>query len=399
MMMIRLKAVTAGMLKGKWLLVTIAGLLVLGTAISVGAYEMSKSTVTLSIDGKKKQVNSHAETVKQVLEEQDITVGSHDIVKPSLDTKITDQMKITWVPSYQVTVAIDGKEKEVWTTADTVGDLLEAQKIQVGEHDKLTPGLDSGIKKGMTVELNKAFQVNVNDGGKDKKIWTTSITVADLLEQHKIQLSDLDRVEPGMDTLIKKGSQVNVIRVEKVTDVVEESIDYAVVKRKDNNLAEGKEKVISQGEEGKVKKHYAVVLENGKEVSRKLIKTEKISDSKDKIVSVGTKEIQHTVSRSKSSSSSREFYVSSTAYTANCSGCSGMTSTGFNLKANPNAKVIAVDTSVIPLGTRVWVEGYGYAVALDTGGAINGNKIDVFFGSKAEAYQWGRRTVLIKILD
>ena len=62
-------------------------------------------------------------------------------------------------------------------------------------------------------------------------------------------------------------------------------------------------------------------------------------------------------------------------------------------------KVIAVDPSVIKLGTKVYVEGYGYAIAGDTGGAIKGNKIDVFFPTKEEAYKWGRKKVTIKILN
>ena len=66
--------------------------------------------------------------------------------------------------------------------------------------------------------------------------------------------------------------------------------------------------------------------------------------------------------------------MTATAYTAHCNGCSGITATGINLRANPNLKVIAVDPSVIPLGSKVWVEGYGYAVAGDTGGAIKGNE-------------------------
>ena len=90
--------------------------------------------------------------------------------------------------------------------------------------------------------------------------------------------------------------------------------------------------------------------------------------------------------------------VSSTAYTASCAGCSGITTTGLNLKKNPGLKVIAVDPKVIPLGSKVWVEGYGYAVAGDTGGAVKGNKIDVFISNKSEALKWGRRTVTVKVL-
>lgn len=91
--------------------------------------------------------------------------------------------------------------------------------------------------------------------------------------------------------------------------------------------------------------------------------------------------------------------VEATAYTAYCEGCSGTTANGTNLRANPNLKVIAVDPRVIPLGTKVWVEGYGEAVAADTGGAIKGNKIDVFIPNLSSAYEWGRRTVTIKILN
>ena len=95
----------------------------------------------------------------------------------------------------------------------------------------------------------------------------------------------------------------------------------------------------------------------------------------------------------------KTFKVTATAFTANCKGCSGVTSTGFNLKKNPNAKIIAVDPKVIPLGTKVWVEGYGEAIAADKGGAIKGNKIDVFMPTKSKAYSWGRRTVTVKILE
>ncbi|WP_064093404.1 3D domain-containing protein [Rossellomorea aquimaris] len=95
----------------------------------------------------------------------------------------------------------------------------------------------------------------------------------------------------------------------------------------------------------------------------------------------------------------KELTVEATAYTANCAGCSGTTATGVNLLENPDAKVIAVDPNVIPLGSKVYVEGYGYATAEDTGGAIQGNKIDVFIPSQDQAKDWGRKTVNVKIIE
>jgi 3D (Asp-Asp-Asp) domain-containing protein len=99
-------------------------------------------------------------------------------------------------------------------------------------------------------------------------------------------------------------------------------------------------------------------------------------------------------------SQGRTVTVEATGYIATCSeGCTGVTATGYNLAANPNAKVIAVDPNVIPLGTKVYVPGYGYAVAADTGGAINGHKIDVHFPSTHDAVQWGRRTINITVYN
>ncbi|HLR08486.1 MAG TPA: LysM peptidoglycan-binding domain-containing protein [Bacillota bacterium] len=91
--------------------------------------------------------------------------------------------------------------------------------------------------------------------------------------------------------------------------------------------------------------------------------------------------------------------MTATAYTASCSGCTGVTYTGVDLNANPDAKVIAVDPDVIPLGSEVYVEGYGYATAADIGGAINGNKIDLYVPTKEEANDWGVRTVDVTIIE
>ncbi|MED1409462.1 MULTISPECIES: cell wall-binding protein EntA [Bacillus] len=103
-------------------------------------------------------------------------------------------------------------------------------------------------------------------------------------------------------------------------------------------------------------------------------------------------------------SDGRELTVVATAYTAHPSENGGtyggrvLTAMGHDLTANPNMKMIAVDPKVIPLGSKVWVEGYGEAIAGDTGGAIKGNRIDILLGSDSAAQKWGRKTVKVKIL-
>jgi 3D (Asp-Asp-Asp) domain-containing protein len=91
--------------------------------------------------------------------------------------------------------------------------------------------------------------------------------------------------------------------------------------------------------------------------------------------------------------------VVATAYTADCEGCSGITSTGINLNNDRNAKVIAVDPSIIPLGSKVYVEGYGYAIAGDIGGAIKGNRIDIHVPTRQEALNWGVRNVKVTVIE
>lgn len=134
-----------------------------------------------------------------------------------------------------------------------------------------------------------------------------------------------------------------------------------------------------------LKKNKAIAAEKAKQQTRS------------QLANAGKDKEYVAVSRSNNQTATKTFYVTATAYTAYCAGCSGITATGLNLRANPAMKVIAVDPRVIPLGSKVWVEGYGNAIAGDTGGAIKGNKVDLFMASESSARQWGRKKVQIKI--
>lgn len=401
--------------------------------------EGMKKTVALSMNGEEQLVRTNASTVEEIFAELEIDLQDQDYLYPEGNSAVYHDMKIRWKPAKQVSFTTGGENRQLLTSADTVGELLRKEKIDVEEADELSHELDAEIKESMEITLEEAFAWTLVDGTKKQKEWSTSITVADFLKQQNIKLNKDDRIEPSVDTELTEGAKVKIVRVKKVTDVLEEPQDFAIETKKDEDLASGTEEVVQKGKKGLVEKTYEVVLENGKEKSRKLKKEKVIKESVDQIVSVGTKVLVAEVSRgaqpepkaesasanetvkttktaakpaqtaaktttvstaasSAPESEGKEMYVSSTAYTASCNGCSGITATGINLKANPDLKVIAVDPSVIPLGSKVHVEGYGYAVAGDTGGAIKGNKIDVFISSQEEAFQWGNRQVKIKIL-
>ncbi|MEL4028144.1 ubiquitin-like domain-containing protein [Caldifermentibacillus hisashii] len=378
-------------------LILIASFLVIASLTGLFIYQGTKKSVSLMLNDNKKEIKTHAETVHELLGELKINYKKQDYLSPSVNAKVKDNMQIVWKPAYMVILTLNGEEKKVWTTAKTVKEFFAKSEIAVKEQDQLSVPLKTKIKQGLKINLDTAFQVVVNDGGEERTVWSTSTTVADFLEQQGIKLNELDRVEPGLDQMIGENVPVNIVRVEKVTDVVEEPLEFATVTQKDSNLESGKQQVVQEGKIGKVQKTYEVILENGQEVSKTLISENVMEKATDKIVAVGTKEMTQLVSRG--SETGKEFYVSSTAYTASCNGCSGKTAIGIDLHANPGAKIIAVDPSVIPLGTKVYVEGYGYAVAADTGTRIKGNKIDVFFASQSDAYRWGQRTVKIKILQ
>ncbi|WP_349305516.1 ubiquitin-like domain-containing protein [Bacillus sp. FJAT-50079] len=389
----------------------IASFLVFVATLSILAYEGTKKTVALVIDGEQVVVKTHAKTIDDVLKELNIEIKDVDFLSHPRETEVKNKLHVIWEPARQIALVDGNEEKQfVWTTAKTVEEFFASENITVSEHDKINFSLEDKLIDNMNLTIERAFPLVLKDGnGEEEEAWTTSATVADFLVQQGVTLGNLDRVEPMLDENVEPNGVVNVIRVEKVTDVVEEPIDFAVVTKKDESLAKGTEKVVQEGEKGLLKKEFEVTKENGVEVSRTLIAESKLKDSADKIVAVGTKELVAQVSRGQASaastaseaapSSGKELYVDATAFTAYCNGCSGVTATGINLRSNPNAKVIAVDPNVIPLGSKVWVEGYGNAIAGDTGGAIKGNRIDVFVPTKEQAYRFGTKKVKIRILN
>lgn len=387
-------------------------------------FDATKTEVVIAADGDVQTIKTHISTVGELLDDLGIDVGQYDALSHGENAKIVDGMKIEYDAANKVLLTIDGETEEYFTPASTVGEFFQQEGFTFSEHDKISHNNIEVVTEDMEITVTKAYEVTVNDGDKEKKVWTTGGTVKELLQRNNIPFTKSDKIKPGLKKDVKEDTKVTIIHVEKKQEEVTEDIPYQTEEKEDSTLEKGQTKVVSEGEEGELVKTIEVTYENGKEIDREVIAEDVKKESENKVIAIGTKEVEEVVTLSEtkttsnksenrekqsessgksndasSSGNEKVYTMEATAYGPDCVGCSGISATGMNLNVSPTPKVIAVDPSVIPLGSRVWVEGYGEAIAADTGGAIKGNRIDVLMQSEASASSWGRQTVTVKVLD
>lgn len=296
-----------------------------------------------------------------------------------------------------VKVAIDGKETQVVSYKSTVKDILEQNKVALGSKDKIKPGLSTKVENGQEIYITKARDVQVLVDGKDLKIKSAESTVGKMLKAEGITLSSIDKVKPLQSDPIEKNLKVTITRVNSQTFSEVQTLAFQTEVQKDNSKGNDEQQVVQQGANGSKEVTTKVTYEDGKEVSRNIISEVVKSQPVQAIIKVGTLGVI------KSNRGDRVLYktkvtAKATAYTDSLS--FGITASGSRVKRNANGySSVAVDPRVIPLGTKLYIPGYGYGIAEDTGGAIKGNRVDLFFNSEGDCYNWGVRGVDVYILN
>ncbi|MCW2277006.1 3D domain-containing protein [Heliophilum fasciatum] len=288
----------------------------------------------------------------------------------------------------QIIIDVDGNPMKVSTFKKTVSEALAEKEIVLGEKDRLEPEPQTKLADGTVIKVTRAFSVNVWADGKQKVLLTTPRVVKDLLAEAQIEVKPLDRVEPSLETLVDQPQKVRVIRVRQKEITTEQVIPFRVAQQSDPNLERGLRRIVSRGKNGLERHKARITYEDGKEVRREIVEQKVIRPPVNQVVAMGT--IDH-VSRGGLDLHIKEArYMSATAYTH----------TGNNTASGvyPEVGMAAVDSSVIPLGSRLYVEGYGFARAMDRGGAIVGDKIDLFMETNGEARRWGKRNVKVYVL-
>lgn len=299
-----------------------------------------------------------------------------------------------------ITIVIDGEEKNIITYNKDLRSILEKNDIFIEPKDKIEPSLDSKVKDGNKVYIKKAVDVEVEVDGKELKLATSEERIEDMLQMEGIVLSDYDKVQPLRTETIKPGMKVMITRVESKTFKESKDIDFSTIVKKSDDLEKTVTKVEQEGELGEREITTRVVYEDGKEVTRQVISDIVKKEPVQRVLVQGTLGVLN-LSRG---GGEKVLYktslrVKATAYTSFDPGVGTRTASGTNVKRNSSGySTIAVDPRVIPLGTRVYVDGYGFAIAEDTGGAIKGNTIDVFLDTPAEAHNWGVKYVNVYIL-
>jgi 3D (Asp-Asp-Asp) domain-containing protein len=238
--------------------------------------------------------------------------------------------------------------------------------------------------------------VRIWSDGAEKQVATVQLTVGAILKEAGIMVGPLDKVSPATSERPREGMQIKVVRVSEGFEALSKPVPFETVKKFSDSLRPGQVKVTKNGVNGEKLVRFKVCYEDGKAVTRTSIDTEVVTKPVSKVVSIGSR--GRYISRGEEFKTRRVLQMSASAYDPGPRSCGPRATgrTGCGLRAGYG--VVAVDPRVISLGSRLYIEGYGIAIAGDTGSAIKGNRIDLGFNTYAEAMRFGRKTVTVHIL-
>ncbi|PFF17039.1 enterotoxin [Bacillus anthracis] len=378
------------------------------TVFGLGAFTTTataETIVTADVLNVREKPTTESKVVEKVKEGQELKV----INTEDGWSKIDLNGKEVFVSSeftkdvYHVTANLLNVRSDASTESEILGRLKTNDVIESTHQVK--DGWLQFEYKGKTAYVNVSFlsskaPIEKKADEKSKQVSKVQKTVK-AKEEEKTQKVAKPKEEEKVQEVVKPKEEE---KVQEVTKPKEEEKVQEVTKHKEEEKVQ---EVVKPKEEEKVQE---VVKPKEEEKAREIAKTkeEEIAKAKEEekareIAKAKEEERAKEVSKNNIQSAKRELTVVATAYTADPSengtyGGRVLTAMGHDLTANPNMRIIAVDPKVIPLGSKVWVEGYGEAIAGDTGSAIKGNRIDVLMGSKSKAMNWGRQTVKVKIL-
>jgi uncharacterized protein YabE (DUF348 family) len=377
--------------------------------------------VKLHVDGQTRQLRTHATTVGALLAEAGVQTGPGDELwlgeqlvgtDALLGGNVSDSRVMSHRGGQRIqpeVVALDppllslrraatltlvdgGITQTLHTTTETVGQALQEIGISLFLGDRVEPGLQQRVAPGMTVTIERSVPVRILVDGRVIRTRTRAGTVAGVLGQEGVALVGKDRAEPDLAAPIVPNMTVRITRVQEALVVEFDPILFTTIWVADPELEIDHQRLVQEGQIGLTKHRYRVVYENGQEIERFLEDTWAEQPPITKTLAYGTKIIVRTLDTPDGPVEYwRKIRVYTTSYRpASCGKPKsdpryGYTRLGWKLRRG----IVAVDPTVIPLRTKMYVPGYGLAQAGDTGGGVKGKLVDLGFSDNDyESWHW-----------
>ncbi len=378
-------------------------------------------TVTLHVDGATYMMRTHALTIDQLLAEADVAVNGRDSVlqngalvsmnapidPPRLfvsralerDTPVTSELALDVRRAVPFTIVEDGREVPSTSSRPTVAQALREAGGVFGPGDAVTPDAQSSLDADARIELRHARAVTVALPDGHRVLYTLAPTVGEALDNEGVVLPAGAFVDPSISTPITAGMSVRVVQLSASSDTEVEYIESHTVYKSDASLPPGEIRTV-KGHDGARVRRYDISYVDGSEAGRDLISDRLDPEPVDTIVYYPTRTGANESQPTNAGSVSKTLRVYATWYDP---ASSGRTASDESYGRTANGSVVtygivAVDPAVIPLGTKMFIPGYGYAIAADTGGAVKGYIIDLGFPDGVTV-DWQSKWVDIYILS
>ena len=371
---------------------SLAATVVLGSVITVAAAIQSGSNIASNSEDN----NGFSSKVEYELSNGDLVVTHNNDFK--LDVTILDANNIT--------INNGGKSQLVHLAKGTVADALKKADITLTDDEISVPAPDSEIRKDTEISIYKTKKVSVTADGKTKDVKLALVNVYDALNFAGYEVDDDDILSTSHNEDVENIYSVTIKRVTYKTESSKEKIAYDTVKKNSDDVELGETKVKTEGKDGEKIVTREVKYIDGEKASDKVVAEKTIKKPVDEVILVGTKGAAtsggagtFTDSNGATVAYSQVLTGSGTAYTAPAG---AGTATGVLAYHGG----VAVNPNIIPYGSKLYIVStdgsfvYGYATAVDTGGALmDGSAIvDCFYNTYDECVNFGRRDVNVYVL-
>ena len=306
----------------------------------------------------------------------------------------------------QVSLNMDGEIIQVISYSNTVEEFINTEELKLKDGAYVNLPLDRKLENNIEIVIKNPKPYTLDVAGVLLESFSVNNTVKEILEDLKIDLGEKDYTVPKLSSVVAPNTTIKLFQVREVLETEDSVIPFESQVTKNRNVEFGIVKVIQEGKDGSRRSHIQKEYVNGILTSSVIVKDEIISEPVTHIVEKGSRDFIVT-------SRGETGYRSATTMTATAYDA-GFASTGKNpgdkyygitasgTKVRPG--VVAVDPRVIPLGTKLYIQSldgtkdYGFAIAEDKGGAIKGNRIDLYFEARSDALKFVRRKVKVFIL-